>query len=241
MLSIKELGERGAGAARSAGSTLGRFAGRAAAAGYGRVAELRRRPKLDMDDKTLARKVESTIFRGADAPKGKVNVNVVDGVVELRGEVKRPEEIRALEAATRTIPEVRDVRNLLHQTKTPSPTRTDTPARQRRSAEGRQTKQRKRVEKTAERTREVAEPTPREVAREGSGRKPAPLGSEGEGGSSEPGTSAGTAGSAERAEPQGATPPAGARPSGKKTAGGRGSTGGTTSGAANRAKSTSRR
>jgi osmotically-inducible protein OsmY len=40
-----------------------------------------------LDDPALARKVESEIFRDADAPKGKVNVNVENGVVYLRGKV----------------------------------------------------------------------------------------------------------------------------------------------------------
>lgn len=45
-----------------------------------------------MDDVTLTRKAASEIFRGRGAPKSTVNVNVVDGVVSLRGEVKRPGE-----------------------------------------------------------------------------------------------------------------------------------------------------
>ena len=40
----------------------------------------------DYDDATLAHKVETELFRPADAPKGQVSVNVNDGVVELRGE-----------------------------------------------------------------------------------------------------------------------------------------------------------
>src|SRR5215207_7890692 len=43
-----------------------------------------RRPK-DLDDVTIARKVESVIFRGQGVAKGKVDVNVADGVVWLRG------------------------------------------------------------------------------------------------------------------------------------------------------------
>ena len=38
---------------------------------------------------TLARKVESEIFRAADAPKGAVSVNAENGVVFLRGEVDK--------------------------------------------------------------------------------------------------------------------------------------------------------
>jgi len=82
-------------------------------------------PKPGMDDQTLKNKVETEIFRPADAPKGSVDVSVVDGVVELRGEVKRPEIKKSLESQVRGIPEVRDVRNLLHLPKTPAPGRTE--------------------------------------------------------------------------------------------------------------------
>jgi osmotically-inducible protein OsmY len=41
----------------------------------------------DPDDVTLARKVETEIFREADAPKGAVSVDVQDGIAHLRGEV----------------------------------------------------------------------------------------------------------------------------------------------------------
>jgi osmotically-inducible protein OsmY len=80
-------------------------------------------PKPDMDDLTLKNKVETELFRSADAPKGSVDVSVVDHVVELRGEVKRPEIKQELEAKARKIPEVRDVRNLVHLPKTPAPGR----------------------------------------------------------------------------------------------------------------------
>jgi osmotically-inducible protein OsmY len=66
------------------------------------------------DDITLARKVETEIFRPADAPKGQVNVQALDGVVELRGQVDDPAAIDQLETRTRNVTGVRDVRNLLH-------------------------------------------------------------------------------------------------------------------------------
>jgi osmotically-inducible protein OsmY len=66
------------------------------------------------DDITLARKVETEIFRPADAPKGQVNVQALDGVVELRGQVDAPQVIEDLEQRTRRVTGVRDVRNLLH-------------------------------------------------------------------------------------------------------------------------------
>ncbi len=47
--------------------------------------------KPQPDDVTLARKVESEIFRDADVPKGQINVNAENGVIVLRGEVEEPE------------------------------------------------------------------------------------------------------------------------------------------------------
>ena len=55
-------------------------------------------------------------------PKGDINVQAHDGIVELRGEVPRPELIDELVERTRQIPEVRDVENLLHVQGTPAPT-----------------------------------------------------------------------------------------------------------------------
>jgi osmotically-inducible protein OsmY len=72
------------------------------------------------DDITLAHKVETEIFRPADAPKGTVNVNAVDGVVFLRG-TATSEQITELESKVRAIPGVKDVRNLLHVPGTPAP------------------------------------------------------------------------------------------------------------------------
>jgi osmotically-inducible protein OsmY len=68
----------------------------------------------ELDDVTLARKVESEIFRDADVPKGKLNVNAEDGVVYLRGEVDSEDQIEALVEATRKVAGVRGVKNLLH-------------------------------------------------------------------------------------------------------------------------------
>jgi osmotically-inducible protein OsmY len=87
-----------------------------------KVTHLREEEKPQPDDVTLARKVETEIFRDAEAPKGTVNVNAVDGVVELRGEVQRPEIVRDLEERARKVQGVRDVRNLLHLPGTPAPT-----------------------------------------------------------------------------------------------------------------------
>ncbi|HEV2724451.1 MAG TPA: BON domain-containing protein [Thermoleophilaceae bacterium] len=135
-------------------------------------------PKPEITDTALARKVESEIFRGTRGAKSKVSVNAVGRVVHLRGEAKTPELIKELEARTAAIPEVQRVENLLHLPKTPSPTRSDTPARQRKTktTKGKPpSSQRRRI--NSGKNPEGAEPTPKELAKEDRGRQPAPLGS----------------------------------------------------------------
>lgn len=74
-----------------------------------------------VDDITLARKVESILFREPGVQKGRINISAVNGVVELRGEVDRIEQIHEFEAEVRKIAGVRDVTNLLHLPHTPAP------------------------------------------------------------------------------------------------------------------------
>lgn len=71
-------------------------------------------------DVALARKVESEIFRAADAPKGAVSVNAENGVVFLRGEVAQP-WIERLGADAERVEGVVAVRNLLHLPGTEAP------------------------------------------------------------------------------------------------------------------------
>jgi gas vesicle protein len=85
-----------------------------------RVQHLREEPK-DLDDVTLARKVETEIFRPADVPKERINVNVQNGVVQLRGEIDRPDMIEELVEKTRSVQGVREVENLLHTPGTQAP------------------------------------------------------------------------------------------------------------------------
>jgi len=73
------------------------------------------------DDVTLARKVETEIFRDADVPKGQIDVNVQHGVVQLRGEVPSPDMLNDLVEKTRKVQGVRDVESLLHLPGTPAP------------------------------------------------------------------------------------------------------------------------
>jgi osmotically-inducible protein OsmY len=108
--------DRALGAARRSGRRVEQAGRGVAAETYGVAQKVKHReeePK-DLDDVTLARKVETEIFRDTDAPKGSVNVNVQDGLVQLRGEVERPELIEELVERTRKVQGVRDVENLLH-------------------------------------------------------------------------------------------------------------------------------
>jgi osmotically-inducible protein OsmY len=77
-------------------------------------------PGSQPDDVTLARKVETEIFRPADAPKGQVTVNAENGVVFLRGEVEEG-WIERLGADAERVDGVKAVRNLLHRPGTEAP------------------------------------------------------------------------------------------------------------------------
>lgn len=141
----------------------------------------RSRAPKDLDDVTIARKVESVIFRVNEVAKGDISVNVADGIAYLRGEVRTPALVKRLGKMAGEVPEVRRVENLLHLPKTPAPTRSDTPAGQRKET-GRRTRPRSaEVHLTqtvsAEVPTPVAEPGPAEVARQGRGRPASPLGS----------------------------------------------------------------
>jgi osmotically-inducible protein OsmY len=99
--------------------------GRAASAGAYGVAQkakhLEEEPKPQPDDVTLARKVETEIFRDAEVPKGQININAENGKIVLRGEVGQPEMIRDLEERARSVQGVHEVENLLHLPGTEAP------------------------------------------------------------------------------------------------------------------------
>ena len=108
--------DRGAATVSHAGrraARLGHRAGSRTRALTQRAIHVREKRK-DYDDATLADKVRSEIFRPADVPKGQINVNVQNGIVQLRGEVPRSELIDDLVAQVRKIQGVEDVENLLH-------------------------------------------------------------------------------------------------------------------------------
>jgi osmotically-inducible protein OsmY len=108
----------GAGVAYLVSETRRRKLWNSVRALYGRVLSVRPR---SYDDTTLARKVETEIFRDGDAPKGSVLVNVAEGTVSLRGEVESPDMIEALVDKARSVHGVRGVENLLHLPGTPAP------------------------------------------------------------------------------------------------------------------------
>lgn len=73
------------------------------------------------DDNTLRDRVETELFRRAWVPKGNFNIDVVDGVVELRGQLKHQTDIDTLIKDARAVPHVKDVRSFLHLPGTPAP------------------------------------------------------------------------------------------------------------------------
>ncbi len=89
---------------RDAGRKARYAAGVAQGAAYraGRAASSGPEPPRP-DDVTLARKVETEIFRPADAPKGAVDVNVDDGVVFLRGTLDDKDKAEQLAAAAERV------------------------------------------------------------------------------------------------------------------------------------------
>jgi BON domain len=76
----------------------------------------------DADDVTLARKVETEIFRAPGAPKGDVSVDVQAGVVYLRGVVADDAWIQRLADDAKKVDGIKGVKNLLHRPGTPAPT-----------------------------------------------------------------------------------------------------------------------
>lgn len=90
------------------------YASGAAVGAMHEATESPRDPERDLNDPALARKVETEIFRHAEAAKGKVNVNAEDGIVYLRGEASA-DEIRQLVELAGEVDGVQAVESLLHE------------------------------------------------------------------------------------------------------------------------------
>ncbi len=112
----KVTADRLAALMRRHGGRLMKGTGSQAHALKQKATHLREEPKPQPDDVTLARKVETEIFRDADVPKGKINVNAENGKVVLRGEVESPEMIEDLVSKARKVQGVQDVESLLTAT-----------------------------------------------------------------------------------------------------------------------------
>jgi osmotically-inducible protein OsmY len=115
------LRDRAAGAARKVGAVTERTQRRVASDVYG-VGQKVSHPAMTQDepanDPTLAQKVMTELFRDPDIPKGSINVTADNGVIQLRGQVERPELILEIEGRVRRISGVLDVDNLLHLART---------------------------------------------------------------------------------------------------------------------------
>jgi osmotically-inducible protein OsmY len=108
--------DRAASAARKAGRKglrASRYAG-SLVYGTAQKARHRREEPRDYDDWTLTDKVKSELFRDPEVPKEHVSINAEHGIVVLRGEVPRPEDVSEYERRVKSIPGVRDVENRLH-------------------------------------------------------------------------------------------------------------------------------
>jgi len=106
--------DRLAGLSRRHGKRLAKGAAAQTQGLAQKATHLKEEPKPQPDDVTLARKVETEIFRDADVPKGKINVNAENGKIVLRGEVDSPELIDDLVSKARNVQGVQDVESLLH-------------------------------------------------------------------------------------------------------------------------------
>jgi osmotically-inducible protein OsmY len=107
-------GDRLAALVRRYSRRLGKGAASQTHALKQKATHLQEEPKPQPDDVTLARKVETEIFRDADVPKGRINVNAEKGKVVLRGEVDSAKLIDDLVAKARNVQGVQEVESHLH-------------------------------------------------------------------------------------------------------------------------------
>ena len=72
---------------------------------------------VEIDDATLKRSVEAEVLASRRAPKGKVEIEVVEGVVWMRGEVRSKAAVDELETRARSVDGVARVESLLRVAK----------------------------------------------------------------------------------------------------------------------------
>jgi osmotically-inducible protein OsmY len=118
----RQLRDRATSTARSGAQKASHAAGRAKGAAATATPSMPGSHRLeDADDLTLARKVETEIFRDPDAPKGQVSVDVQAGVVYLRGMIADEAWIERLADEAKKVDGIEGVKNLLHRPGTPAP------------------------------------------------------------------------------------------------------------------------
>jgi osmotically-inducible protein OsmY len=108
---------------RRLGRRGGRLARRAESQAYGAWQRATHTVPADplTDDETLKQKVETELFGKPEVEKGKILVNVEDGVVVVRGEVGTAEQMTELAQQALKVPGVKGVQNLLHLPEEPPP------------------------------------------------------------------------------------------------------------------------
>jgi hypothetical protein len=84
-----------------------------------------------VDDNLLLRNVEAEVMASRRAPKGKIDIDVTEGVVWLRGEVRSQAAVEELESRAASVDGVARVENLLRvakrSQKRPAPKRSARP------------------------------------------------------------------------------------------------------------------
>jgi len=79
----------------------------------------------DYDDLTILDRVESEIFGRQGFPKDRINADVVDGVLTLRGQLDSEEDIAQVLTAVRPVPGLVEVVSLLHLPGQPAPNKAE--------------------------------------------------------------------------------------------------------------------
>jgi osmotically-inducible protein OsmY len=109
-------------AAREASYAASTLKGKAAAVAPG---DSRAPASERLNDPALQAKIESEVFRDGGDLKGRVSINVEEGIAWLRGEVADRETIDRLRDATARVDGVRGVESLLHTPGEPAPTKNE--------------------------------------------------------------------------------------------------------------------
>jgi hypothetical protein len=92
----------------------------------GRLAQVQHAgDERDNDDLTVLDRVESEVFGRRGFPKDRINADVVDGRLTLRGQLDSEDQIRTVVAAAEGVPGVVEVVTLLHLPGTPAPNKAE--------------------------------------------------------------------------------------------------------------------